>query len=639
MARKTPWFHTIAVVVMLLTRLRACRAFALPLPPAMRRPANGGGGGGGAIRHVVPRRTTVDRNWRGHWNWSRSCIRHPAAGRLQPLSLSRAFRTGRPTSSLGASPSSPPAPGNGNGAASDGAAAETAPPLPPPPMEHLYQEWSIEQDQLLWSNRARPAEEVASLLGRGVRGVQARLEKLGDVSSPAYTRLFVRPNNRRGDKKGSVARNGGGDDDDAAAGGGRGKNGPPPVPADDNPTPRRLVPVSEVLRRIEFDPSLDSSDFSVLHYDRLDGRVVKSPWDAPNRSVSNTKETSLVKALPEHRIVGVLYRERLVWDRPGRADLVFGEPGIANVVATYPEWKREQDELAMAAHKRLEAVTARLERMLGGGGRFEELKRLSEGLLQEGGNDDDDESGVAALPPKRKVEEYVRRTLELFRAARTDGEADAAAAVEDSTSDLYSVPTTDRSALDEVSEFVSCWFQEDGLREAVLDEVAYLADRLDGDSFDRAGPVRGGAAAASPSSSSGGVTVVELSDADLEESFVRGSGPGGQKVNKTSNRVVLVHTPTGLRVECQDTRSLQQNRKIARRRLLEKLDDHVNGSRSKVRMGQKRAAEKRQKSKSKNRARQRKRQEEKLSQRPGGDGLAEDEIENEDEDEDDTERF
>ncbi|KAH8108162.1 hypothetical protein BXZ70DRAFT_43118 [Cristinia sonorae] len=69
--------------------------------------------------------------------------------------------------------------------------------------------------------------------------------------------------------------------------------------------------------------------------------------------------------------------------------------------------------------------------------------------------------------------------------------------------------------------------------------------------------------------------VPELREEDLEESFVRGSGPGGQSINKTENNVQLLHKPTGIRVACQETRSLVQNRKLARRRLLEKVCSYL----------------------------------------------------------------
>ena len=101
----------------------------------------------------------------------------------------------------------------------------------------------------------------------------------------------------------------------------------------------------------------------------------------------------------------------------------------------------------------------------------------------------------------------------------------------------------------------------------------------------------------------------ELNEDDLEETFVRGSGAGGQKINKTSNRVILVHLPTNCRVECQDTRSLQQNRKIARKRLRLKVDEFVNGASSRANIKAVKAVSKKNKSKARNRARQRKKKE------------------------------
>ncbi|KAI9249182.1 RF-1 domain-containing protein [Phascolomyces articulosus] len=72
-----------------------------------------------------------------------------------------------------------------------------------------------------------------------------------------------------------------------------------------------------------------------------------------------------------------------------------------------------------------------------------------------------------------------------------------------------------------------------------------------------------------------------LNDEDLIEKFVKGSGPGGQCVNKRVSCVDLRHIPTGIRVQCQQTRSLEQNRGIARKLLKDKLDDLVNGDLSK----------------------------------------------------------
>ena len=63
-----------------------------------------------------------------------------------------------------------------------------------------------------------------------------------------------------------------------------------------------------------------------------------------------------------------------------------------------------------------------------------------------------------------------------------------------------------------------------------------------------------------------------VAEDDFEESFVRSSGPGGQKVNKTSSCVYLVHIPTGLSVKCQRERSQSLNRYLARKLLLDKIE-------------------------------------------------------------------
>jgi peptide chain release factor len=59
---------------------------------------------------------------------------------------------------------------------------------------------------------------------------------------------------------------------------------------------------------------------------------------------------------------------------------------------------------------------------------------------------------------------------------------------------------------------------------------------------------------------------------EFRETFIRSSGPGGQKVNKTSSCVYLVHLPTGLSVKCQQERSQTMNRFLARRILLDRIE-------------------------------------------------------------------
>lgn len=85
-----------------------------------------------------------------------------------------------------------------------------------------------------------------------------------------------------------------------------------------------------------------------------------------------------------------------------------------------------------------------------------------------------------------------------------------------------------------------------------------------------------------------------IREADLEESFTRSSGPGGQHVNKVSTAVTLRHLPTGTSVTVQDSRSQAVNRKLARERLL----DAIESAQERHRMAQvaKREKERRRKS-------------------------------------------
>jgi uncharacterized protein (UPF0248 family) len=412
----------------------------------------------------------------------------------------------------------------------------------PEPMANVYQDWSIDQDQMLWDNRKESPVTLAAILGRGLRGVESRLSKLKDVNSSAYERLFAdqKPHNK--------------DDIDMTE-------------------KQKLVPASEILRRIKWDASLSTKDFSILHYDRVEDKIVESPYDAPNNSISG-KETEFVKALPEHRIVGIKYRDRVVWDREKRVDHVFSNEGIERVMENYDEWKQKRDDAEDWNRQRQAQVSDRLQNILGLE-RFGQLKELSTSLKSF--------AAEKATSTKGEVENYVQACVNLFQQVRNNPSASL---------DPSLIPTSDYEALDSLSELAAL-LPDSFLRPMILSELSLAMERAKGKKINVASQRE----------------LPVLLDEDLTESFIKGQGPGGQKINKTSNRVLLIHEPTQLRVECQDTRSLQQNRKIAKKRLQVKLDDYLNGSQSKSSLAADKASTKKSKTKARSRARQRQKKE------------------------------
>lgn len=71
-----------------------------------------------------------------------------------------------------------------------------------------------------------------------------------------------------------------------------------------------------------------------------------------------------------------------------------------------------------------------------------------------------------------------------------------------------------------------------------------------------------------------------IREEDIIEKFVRSSGKGGQNLNKVATCVYLRHVPTNIEVKCQQTRSQALNRFLARRSLVEKIEEMVEGRRS-----------------------------------------------------------
>ncbi|KAL3780818.1 hypothetical protein ACHAWO_004464 [Cyclotella atomus] len=422
-------------------------------------------------------------------------------------------------------------------------------------MDNIYREWTVQDDETLYTNRHLSTVKLASLLGRGLHGVESRIKKLSDVNSPAYSRLF-------------------------------GASSLHHSTAAEEEKSKGLTPVKEILRRIQWDPTLNGNEFTIVHYDRVDNSVCETNFNAENDSISG-KERQYVFALPEHRIQSVKYRERVVWDKEMRMDCVFGSMNgkgetIDRVIETYDEWKREKEEREEVNRKRYVEMVEEITDILGEDG-VREMKSMTSALLER-------EVDVIS------VRDYVKSIIGLYYDAnRGDVDADESldATDEEEEKDEDDLDSSDQAPIIHFlyvfSELVVL-LPNELWREAILAEVETVLKSREGDS--------------NSSSSDSTGRLPELKEDELEEKFVRGSGAGGQKINKTSNKVILLHIPTQLRVECQDTRSLQQNRKIARKRLQLKLDDLINGESSRSNKKASKIGAKKSKNKARNKRRQ-----------------------------------
>ncbi|KAL4899645.1 hypothetical protein BDW74DRAFT_107886 [Aspergillus multicolor] len=85
---------------------------------------------------------------------------------------------------------------------------------------------------------------------------------------------------------------------------------------------------------------------------------------------------------------------------------------------------------------------------------------------------------------------------------------------------------------------------------------------------------------------------LKLDDADITLSYLKGTGPGGQKINKTNSAVQLIHKPTGIVVKSQATRSRSQNEKFARQILADRVEQFLNGDQSRAAIKLERARKK-----------------------------------------------
>jgi len=173
--------------------------------------------------------------------------------------------------------------------------------------DNIHSPWTLDDDKLLLEgeSRGKTVEILCSELKRGRGGVLSRLRALRDPKSKAFLRMY-------GDAR-----------------------------EEEIPKSSQQRPVGDVLQRILWDPQLTVSDFTVGWNDRFNG-VTETSCSSPNKSIKG-KERKFIKALPEHRIEYVKYKERVVWSKmEDRFDLFFAGK-IEKVIEEYNDWLDERE--------------------------------------------------------------------------------------------------------------------------------------------------------------------------------------------------------------------------------------------------------------------------------------------------------
>ncbi|OOQ82070.1 peptidyl-tRNA hydrolase domain protein [Penicillium brasilianum] len=117
---------------------------------------------------------------------------------------------------------------------------------------------------------------------------------------------------------------------------------------------------------------------------------------------------------------------------------------------------------------------------------------------------------------------------------------------------------------------------------------------------------------------------LKINDADLTVSYLKGTGPGGQKINKTNSAVQIIHAPSGIVVKCQATRSRSQNEKIARSLLADRVEAREKGDQSRVAL--KAEAARRKKASKVKKARRKYRDLEQDGEEGGSEGLGKEDV-------------